>query len=164
MCYNAYIFSDKACDELNMKLKHYPLHGVLVVGQVVQTQGHAGRSHGRPRDLQQLLHASVRDELCCKLLMEQQGGQILKTGRRRGLVNAFVLHDDFQGESRCETGSVTDNRSTCVTEKCFTSSESWNLNIILTSDHPCESPASTHLLFNEVIKVSECSVHIDLKL
>lgn len=61
-----------------------PLHGVLVVGQVVQTQGHSGGGHRRPGDLQQHLNPPVGDELGRKLLMEEQRRQILERKRTEG--------------------------------------------------------------------------------
>lgn len=47
----------------------YPLHGILVVGQVVEAQGHPCGGHGRLGDLQKLLNSSMGHKLGCKLLM-----------------------------------------------------------------------------------------------
>lgn len=55
----------------------YPLHGVLVVSQVVEAEGNSCCRHGRPGDLQELLNSSMSDELGSKLLVEEQRGQIL---------------------------------------------------------------------------------------
>lgn len=52
----------------------YPLHGILVVGQVVEAQRHPCGGHGRLGDLQQLLNPSMDHKLGGKLLMQQQGG------------------------------------------------------------------------------------------
>lgn len=59
----------------------YPLHSILVVGQVVETERHPRGSHGWSGDLQQLLHPPMSYKLCCKLLVQEQRGQVLDGGR-----------------------------------------------------------------------------------
>lgn len=64
----------------------YPLHGVLVIGQVVKAQRHPGGSHRRSGYFQQLLNASMSYKLCRKLFVQQQRRQVLgqKDKRSRG--------------------------------------------------------------------------------
>lgn len=57
---------------LQSQCKLYPLHGVLIVGQVVEAERNPGCCNGRSRDLQKFLHPSMSNKLCSKLLMQQK--------------------------------------------------------------------------------------------
>lgn len=69
----------------------YPFHGVLVIGKVVEAQRHSGRSHRRPGDFQQLLNSSLSHELCSKLLVQQQRGQVLRERNKQIRLKSLTL-------------------------------------------------------------------------
>lgn len=61
----------------------YPLHGILIVSQVVEAERNSCRCHGRPGDLQEFLNSSLSNELRRKLLMKQQRGEILRREEKK---------------------------------------------------------------------------------
>lgn len=84
----------------------HPLHGVLVISQVVEAQGHPCCCYRGPWDFQKLLHATVSHKFSSEFLVQQQGGQVLRTdtpalecGRRPGGCSSPPTQQAYQGHS-----------------------------------------------------------------
>ena len=76
----------------------YPLHGILIISQIIQTQGNTGGRHGGTWNIQKLLHSTMSHKLSSKLLVQQQGGQILRWQKyKRALIKA--MFGVFLGEA-----------------------------------------------------------------